>query len=59
MDWRTKTELFAQIRWEYEFGIGTIKGVALALGGHRRMVRVSVHHEHQDRSIVNVKIGAL
>lgn len=39
MDWRTKVELFAQIRREYEFGIGTIKGVARKLGVHRRMVR--------------------
>lgn len=39
MDWRTKVELFAQIRWEYEFGVDTIKGVARKLGVHRRMVR--------------------
>lgn len=39
MDWRTKVDLFAQIRREYEFGIGTIKGVARKLGVHRRMVR--------------------
>jgi len=39
MNWRTKVELFAQIRREYEFGIGTIKGVARTLGVHRRMVR--------------------
>jgi transposase len=32
-------ELFEQIRREYEFGIGTIKGVAQKLGVHRRMVR--------------------
>ena len=32
-------ELFEQIRREYEFGIGTIKGVARKLGVHRRMVR--------------------
>lgn len=32
-------ELFEQIRREYEFGIGTIKGVAHKLGVHRRMVR--------------------
>lgn len=31
MDWRTKVELFAQIRREYEYGIGTIKGVARTL----------------------------
>ena len=39
MDRRAKVELFEQIRREYEFGIGTIKGVARKLGVHRRMVR--------------------
>jgi transposase len=32
-------ELFEQIRREYEYGVGTIKGVARKLGIHRRMVR--------------------
>jgi hypothetical protein len=32
-------ELFEQIRREYEFGVGTIKGVAAKLKVHRRMVR--------------------
>ena len=32
-------ELFEEIRREYEFGVGTIKGVARKLGVHRRMVR--------------------
>ena len=32
-------ELFEQLRREYEFGIGTIKGVARKFGVHRRMVR--------------------
>ncbi len=36
---REKVELFEQIRREYEFGVGTIKGVARKLGVHRRMVR--------------------
>jgi hypothetical protein len=31
-------ELFEQIRREFEFGIGTITGVAKKLGVHRRMV---------------------
>ena len=39
MERRAKVELFEQIRREYEFGIGTIKGVAEKLGVHRRMVR--------------------
>lgn len=32
-------ELFAEIRREYQFGVGTIKGVARKLGVHRRQVR--------------------
>src|SRR5437868_935564 len=39
MEKRAQVELFEQIRREYEFGIGTIKGVAKKLGVHRRMVR--------------------
>ena len=39
MDWMVKVELFEQIRREYEFGCGTVKGVASKLGVHRRMVR--------------------
>jgi hypothetical protein len=31
-------ELFESIRREYEFGEGTIRGVARKLGVHRRMV---------------------
>jgi transposase len=32
-------ELFAEIRREYQFGVGTIKGVSRQLGVHRRVVR--------------------
>ena len=39
MERRAKVELFEQIRREYEFGIGTISGVARKFGVHRRMVR--------------------
>ena len=42
MDRRLKVELFEEIRREYEFGVGTIKGVAKKLGVHRRMVRQAV-----------------
>ena len=42
MDWRAKVELFEQIRREYEFGVGTIAGVAKKLGVHRRMVREAI-----------------
>ena len=36
---RASVELFEEIRREYEFGIGTIQGVARKFGVHRRMVR--------------------
>lgn len=36
---RASVELFEEIRREYEFGIGTIQGVAHKFGVHRRMVR--------------------
>jgi ActR/RegA family two-component response regulator len=39
MERRAKVELFEQIRREYEFGIGSVRGVAKKLGVHRRMVR--------------------
>jgi hypothetical protein len=39
LDRRAKVELFEQIRREYEYGEGTINGVARKLGIHRRMVR--------------------
>ena len=35
-------ELFEEIRREYEFGVGTIQGVARKLGVHRRMVREAI-----------------
>src|SRR5580693_7924178 len=39
MERRAKVELFEEIRREYEFGVGTVLGVAKKLGVHRRMVR--------------------
>jgi transposase len=42
LDWRAKVELFEQIRREYEFGVGTIAGVAKKLSVHRRMVREAI-----------------
>lgn len=36
---RNKVELFAQLRHEYEFGVGTVAGVARKFGVHRRLVR--------------------
>ena len=37
-------ELFENIRREYEFGAGTIVGVARKLGVHRRMVREAIRN---------------
>jgi transposase len=42
LEWRAKVELFEKIRREYEFGIGTIAGVAKKLGVHRRIVREAI-----------------
>jgi transposase len=39
LDRRAKVELFEEIRREYQFGAGTIKGIARKLGVHRRQVR--------------------
>src|SRR5687767_5453195 len=36
---KATVELFEEIRREYEFGIGTIQGVARKFGVHRRLVR--------------------
>jgi predicted regulator of amino acid metabolism with ACT domain len=42
LDWRAKVELFEQIRREFEFGVGTIAGVAKKVGVDRRMVREAI-----------------
>jgi transposase len=42
LDWRGRVELFAEIRREFHFGVGTIKGVARQLGVHRRVVRQAI-----------------
>src|SRR5579863_2128978 len=39
LEWRAKVELFEEIGREYEFGVGTIAGVARKVKVHRRMVR--------------------
>src|ERR1700681_4369900 len=39
MNRRKDVELFESIRREYQFGVGTVKGVARKFGVHRRMVR--------------------
>jgi transposase len=40
---KATVELFEAIRREYEFGVGTIQGVARKLGVHRRMVREALN----------------
>lgn len=40
---RQKVELFEQIRREYEFGVGTIVGVARIFGVSRRIVRQAIN----------------
>src|SRR5437667_11901367 len=42
LEWRAKVELFEEIRREYEFGVGTIAGVARKIKVHRRMVREAI-----------------
>jgi hypothetical protein len=37
-------ELYEQIRREYEFGVGSVIGVARKLGVHRPMVREAVRN---------------
>lgn len=44
MNWSKKVELFEEIRREYEFGVGTVKGVARKLKVHRRMVREAIRN---------------
>ena len=54
MERRAKVELFEAIRREYEFGIGSIKGVAAKLKVHRRMVRQALASaEPPERKPVN------
>lgn len=43
MQRRAKVELFEEIRREYEFGVGTVAGVARKFGVHRRLVRQALH----------------
>ena len=40
---KATVELFEEIRREYEFGIGTIQGIARKLGVHRRLVREALN----------------
>ena len=36
---KATVELFEEIRREYEFGVGTIQGMARKFGVHQRLVR--------------------
>src|SRR5262249_34043066 len=40
---KATVDLFEAIRREYEFGVGTIQGVARKLGVHRRLVREALN----------------
>src|SRR5713226_4002835 len=40
---KANVELFEEMRREYEFGIGTIQGVARKFGVHRRLVREALN----------------
>lgn len=42
MERRRKVELFEELRREYEYGCGTIVGVAKRFGVHRRLVRQAI-----------------
>ena len=44
MDRRAKVQLFEQLRREYEFGVGTVLGVANKFGVHRRQVRQAIEN---------------
>ncbi len=41
---KASVELFEEIRREFEFGVGTIQGVAQKFGVHRRMVREALEN---------------
>ena len=60
MDWRSKVELFEQIRREYEFGVGTILAVWRlvksgfdSLGQHR-LGRLRKRDKHADFRLLPV-----
>lgn len=44
MERRRKVELFEELRREYEYGCGTIVGVAKTFGVHRRLVRQAIEN---------------
>jgi NHL repeat len=50
-------ELFEQIRREYEFGVGTIAGVAKKLKVHRRMVREAISSASGTNAVFGNTLG--
>jgi hypothetical protein len=63
MERRAKVELFEQMRREYEFGVGTIRGVAEQFGVHRRLVRQALKEamppERKSPERARPKLGAV
>ena len=57
LDWGAKVELYEQIRREYEFGVGSVIGVARKLGVHRRMVREAVRNVPAQRKKTERSMG--
>ena len=41
---KATVELFEELRREYEFGVGSVAGVARKFGVHRRLVREALGH---------------
>jgi hypothetical protein len=60
---KATVELFEEIRREYEFGLGTIQGVARKFGVHRRLVREAlgsaVPREHAATPRPRPRLGPL
>ena len=49
---KATVELFEEIRREYEFGLGTIQGVARKFGVHRRLVREALSDAQPAQKVV-------
>ena len=51
-------DLFEELRREYEFGVGSIAGVARKFGVHRRLVREAIESSIPMRLCISVKMNA-